>query len=74
MVPCLVLRDCAGAIDFYRQVFGAREVARIPDPGGHGVGHAELRLGDTVVFLSDERPGGRLASSLEHPSHHAIRL
>lgn len=74
VVPCLVLRDCTGAIDFYRRVFGALEVARIPDPGGHGIGHAELRFGDTVVFLSDELSGGPIASSLEHPSHHAIRL
>ena len=47
----------AGAIDFYRRAFGAREVARIAAPGGQGIGHAELRLGDTVLFLSEEVPG-----------------
>jgi uncharacterized glyoxalase superfamily protein PhnB len=74
VVPSLVLRDCARAIDFYRQAFGAVEVARILTPDGRSVGHAELRFGDSIVFLSDEVPGGPRAPGPEHPSHTSLHV
>lgn len=49
---------CAGAaraIDFYRQVFGAVETLRLDMPDGR-VGHAELRIGNSRLMLSDEYP------------------
>lgn len=55
-VTChIVLDDCAKAIDFYRKAFGAQEVLRMPGPGGKIV-HAEIRIGDSIVMLSDEMP------------------
>jgi PhnB protein len=30
---------------------------RMPGPGGRGVGHAELKIGDSWIFLGDECPG-----------------
>jgi PhnB protein len=55
VTPYLVCHDAAGAIDFYRQVFGAEELMRMPSPGGK-VGHAELRIGDSTIMLADEHP------------------
>lgn len=55
VTPYLVLDGAARAIDFYRQVFGATELLRMPAPGGR-IGHAELRIGDAVVMLADESP------------------
>jgi PhnB protein len=52
--PYLIVRDGARAIEFYREVFGAVELARIAD--GDRVGHAELRLGPAVLMLADEYP------------------
>lgn len=52
--PYLIVRDGARAIEFYRDVFGAVELARIDD--GDRVGHAELRIGPAVVMLADEYP------------------
>ena len=59
--PSLTCRDAARAIDFYKRVFGATEIMRMPGPGGK-VGHAELRIGDSVIFVSDPFPGMSAAS------------
>lgn len=55
--PYLTLNDCARAIDFYKRAFGAQEIMRMEAPGGK-IGHAELRIGDSPIMLSDEMPGG----------------
>jgi PhnB protein len=55
VTPRLVVRDGAGAIDFYRTAFGAEEIGeRAVGPGGELI-HAELRLGDTVVMVTEEQ-------------------
>jgi PhnB protein len=56
LTPALTCKDAARAIDFYKEAFGATEVMRMAGPGG-GIGHAELRIGDSVIFVSDEFPG-----------------
>ena len=55
VTPYLVVKGAAAAIDFYKQVFGAVEVMRMPMPDGR-VGHAELKFGDSFVMLADEYP------------------
>jgi PhnB protein len=55
VTPYLIVQGAARAIDFYRQVFGARERLRMGGPDGK-VGHAELEIGDSVVMLADEVP------------------
>jgi len=57
VTPSLVLKDAARAIEFYKKAFGAEEVMRMPGPGGRGVMHAEIRIGDSTIFLGDEWPG-----------------
>jgi PhnB protein len=54
--PYLIVKDAAGAIDYYQKVFGAKELFRLCGPDGK-VGHAELTIGDSVVMLADEHPG-----------------
>lgn len=51
--PYITVDDGAAAIDFYRRAFGAEEMSRMADPNGR-VGHAEIRIGDAVIMLSDE--------------------
>jgi len=48
----LVLKNCAKAIEFYTNVFGATERMRMPMPGG-AIGHAELTIGNRVLMLAD---------------------
>lgn len=54
--PYLIIQGAAAALDFYKQVFGATELLRMPQPDGK-IGHAEMRIGDSVVMLADEVPG-----------------
>ncbi len=54
--PALTCKDAARAIEFYKSVFGATEIMRAPGPDGK-IMHAELRIGDSIIFLSDEFPG-----------------
>lgn len=49
----LTTRDSAAALEFYVRAFGAEEIFRLPDPQG-GVAHAEFRIGNTHIFISDE--------------------
>ena len=56
VIPYLYIKGAAQAIDFYTRAFGARETyARITDGTGR-VGHAELTLGGSTLFLADEHP------------------
>ena len=55
VTPYLVMTGAAGAIEFYKKVFGATELLRFPAPDGR-IGHAEIRIGDTTVMLADEHP------------------
>ena len=55
VTPSLIVRDAAKAIDFYKRAFGAEEIMRMTSPDGK-IGHAEIKIGDSVIFLSDEFP------------------
>jgi PhnB protein len=55
--PYLTVKDGPGAIDFYKRAFGAEELFRMDVPGGK-IGHAEIKIGDTIIMLSDEMPQG----------------
>jgi PhnB protein len=55
--------DAARAIDYYKQVFGAVETMRLAMPGGK-IGHAELRIGNSKLMLSDEYPEMNIRSPL----------
>jgi PhnB protein len=54
VTPYLIIKGAAKAIDFYKRAFGAQELFRMPD--GERIGHAELKIGDSVVMLADEYP------------------
>jgi PhnB protein len=57
VTPYLVVRDAAGAIDFYKQAFGAEELFRLEGPPGK-IGHAEIKIGDSIIMLADEMESG----------------
>jgi len=54
VTPYLIVDDAAGAIEFYKKAFGAKEVLRMPM--GDRIGHAEITIGDSHVMLADEFP------------------
>jgi PhnB protein len=63
--PYLICNGGAAAIDFYKRAFGAVELMRMPMPNGR-LGHAELKIGDSVIMLADENP----ESGIHSPQHY----
>ena len=55
LTPYLTFEDAAEAIDYYKDVFGAKERMRMEAPGGR-IGHAEVEIGDSILMLSDAFP------------------
>lgn len=53
--PYLSVDGAADAIEFYKRAFGAEERGRMQSPDGK-IAHAELRIGDSVLMLSDPFP------------------
>jgi PhnB protein len=53
--PYLIINGAAEAIEFYKQAFGAKETLRHADPSGK-VQHAEIRIGDSPIMMTDETP------------------
>src|SRR5580700_8619534 len=59
--PRLTFKDAAKAIEFYVQAFGAKETMRFDT--GESIPHAEIRIGDSSITLSEEWPeGGRFSA------------
>ncbi|HZI56972.1 MAG TPA: VOC family protein, partial [Verrucomicrobiae bacterium] len=55
VTPSLVVRDAPKAIEFYKKALGAQELSRMPGPDGK-IMHAELKIGDSIIFIADENP------------------
>jgi PhnB protein len=55
VTPWIISRDTARLIDFVVEAFGATEIARVVGDDGT-IGHAEVRIGDSVVMAFDARP------------------
>jgi PhnB protein len=51
--PALTCKDAARAIEYYKKAFNAQETMRMPAPDGK-ISHAELKIGDSIIFLNDE--------------------
>ncbi len=61
--PYLRISGAARAIDFYTRAFGAKELFRLTEPSGR-IGHAEIKIGETVLMLADEYPERGILSPL----------
>ncbi len=70
--PYMHFRNSADAIAFYVKAFGAQELLRMNNKDGR-VGHAEIRMGDSVIMMADEFPDLE-AFSAEHFGGSAVGL
>ncbi len=53
--PSLVVNNSKDAIEFYKKAFDAVEIYQYPTPDGK-IMHAQIKIGDSFVFLADEFP------------------
>ncbi|MFI5420794.1 MAG: VOC family protein [Nitrososphaerales archaeon] len=63
VTPYLVVNNGSEAIEFYKKAFGAKEVLRHKAPDGK-ILNAQLKIGDSMVLLSDEFPGAGTRSPM----------
>jgi len=56
IVPYLAVEGGIAALEFYKKAFGARVLARETAPDGRLI-NARLRIGDSMIMLSDVFPG-----------------
>lgn len=54
VTPYLIVDGATAALDFYKRALGAEELFRLPM--GDKIGHAEFRIGDSILMISDEWP------------------
>src|SRR5262249_40035896 len=54
LTPHLVVKGASRAIEFYKKAFGAQEIGRMAGPDGKSILHADLKHGDSHLFLVDE--------------------
>ena len=71
--PYLVIANCGDALEFYAEAFGAKELFVLREPSGR-VGHAELRIGDSVVMMADENPAMGMHGPKTNPSPVRLHL
>ncbi|GAA5210244.1 VOC family protein [Microbacterium kyungheense] len=63
VAPWVVTDDTGALLDFVSAAFGGEELARVRTEDG-SIGHAETRIGDTVVLAFDRRPEWPVMPSL----------
>ncbi|MEU6194333.1 VOC family protein [Streptomyces sp. NPDC047061] len=52
LAPWVVTDDTGAFLDFVTEAFGGAELGRVPTEAG-AIGHAEIRIGDTVLLAFD---------------------
>jgi predicted enzyme related to lactoylglutathione lyase len=62
LIAYLIVHDSRRAIDWYVEVLGARRRGEPMVMADGRIGHAELELGTSTIFLADESPESRVAA------------
>jgi len=62
ITPSLVVQGATDAIEFYKQAFGADVIRIFYGPDKKTIFHAELKIGDSILILSEEMPVMNLLS------------
>jgi PhnB protein len=63
VTPYLVVKGAGEALAFYESALGAEVFSRMAGPDGR-VMHAEFKIGDSPIMLSDECPSGQYPGPL----------
>ena len=72
----LIVRGAAKALEFYKRAFGAEVFAQMSTPDGAKIVHADIRIGDSRMFLADEMPmpGSNYAAPETTQGKHTVGL
>ena len=62
VTPYLSISGATEALEWYKKAFGAKELAREATPDGK-IMHARIRIGDSIVMVSDSFQGGSPGAS-----------
>lgn len=62
VTPHITCKGAAEAIAFYKKAFGAEEIMCMTIPNSPAVMHAEIKIGDSLIMLNDEFPGGGITA------------
>lgn len=54
VIPYLIVNDAHKAIDFYKKVFAAQEIMRMPSEDKKKILHAELQVAGCLIWLADD--------------------
>lgn len=65
VTPYLVVDGAERLLAFILDVLGGTEMMRLPGPDGR-LGHAEVRVGDSVLMLADVPPSGEATTAMMH--------
>src|SRR5438874_318799 len=55
VIPALAFKGASAAIDWYVNIFGAKERMKFENPD-KTIAHAEISIGDSVLMISEEYP------------------
>jgi PhnB protein len=55
VTPYITIKDAGRAIEFYKKVFGAKELGRLKTPEGK-IAHCTLQIGNSLIMLAEENP------------------
>jgi PhnB protein len=55
ITPYLITHNAGKAIEFYKKIFGAKELFRMKTSQGK-IAHAEIKIGNSHIMLADEFP------------------
>ena len=64
VTPSFTFKDSQKAIDFYKKAFGAKVKDLMKSQDGHGIMHATIQIGDSILMMGDEGPQCKSAESL----------
>jgi PhnB protein len=65
VTPYLVVDGAEQLLTFVKQAFGAEETIRMGGPDGK-IGHAEVRIGDSIVMLADATEQSEALAAMLH--------
>ena len=60
----LTFKDSKKALEFYKKAFGAKVLSLMDAPGGKGVMHATMQIGNTILMMGDESPQCKSAETM----------